>query len=196
MIGLLKGNVVHSTDSSIILETASGVGYEIFFRGEISRLQSMSIFISHQFKESGQELYGFSTMEEKNCFESLLSVKGVGPKLAFNILQNLGIGEIQDAIFKKDQKVFKGVSGVGNKVAAQIILDLSGKILDFGKIELKQIARPVMLSDAKGSDAMIALKQLGLNEDRVLPLVQNILKSETPIQSSEDIVRMVLRELH
>jgi Holliday junction DNA helicase RuvA len=196
MIGLLKGKVIHSNEIKLILETAGGIGYEIFFRGIMSVNQIASIFISHQFKESGQELYGFSTMDEKNCFESLLSVKGVGPKLAFNILKNLDVGEIYTAIYNKEQKTFKSVSGVGNKVAAQIILDLSGKILDFSQIELKKIPNTSPVTDMKGSDALVALKNLGLNEEKVLPIVQNILKANSDVASSEEIVKIVLRNLH
>ncbi|TNE97551.1 MAG: Holliday junction branch migration protein RuvA, partial [Deltaproteobacteria bacterium] len=98
MIGFLSGTVVFSDGQDLILNTASGVGYQIFCQQVLAEGSRATLYISHVIKEASQELYGFSNLREKKLFELLTTVKGVGPKSAYSMLANLGGENIITAV--------------------------------------------------------------------------------------------------
>jgi Holliday junction DNA helicase RuvA len=128
MIGLLQGNVIFSDGNEIILLTSAGVGYQVHFNKIVPEGKGISIFIAHIVKESDEELYGFSCLRAKKLFELLIRVKGVGPKSAFSLMKNLGVEKIYEAVSFENKKLLTCAPGIGNKAAAQIILDLNNKI--------------------------------------------------------------------
>ena len=128
MIGFLEGKVLFSDGQETLLTTASGVGYEIRTGELFSRGQRVRLYISHIIREAAQELFGFSKMREKKLFELILSVKGVGPKGAHALVQTLGFEGVMNAIQFESKKSLQQAPGVGAKAAAQILLDLKGKI--------------------------------------------------------------------
>ena len=128
MIGFLSGTVVFSDGQDLILNTSSGVGYQIFCQQVLSEGSFASLYISHVIKEASQELYGFSNLREKKLFELLTTVKGVGPKSAYSMLANLGGENIITAVMMENKALLKKAPGVGDKAASQLILDLKSKI--------------------------------------------------------------------
>jgi len=141
MISSLAGKITYKTDKFIILEVG-GVGYKIFLSGptfnkipEIGALLKLFTYLA--IKEDAMDLYGFLDADELDLFETLLSITGIGPKIALKIAALGPLGKLQKEIEEKDGKVFEGIPGIGTKKAQTIILELSGKIKEAGKISLK-----------------------------------------------------------
>lgn len=133
MINYLCGKVMRKEDLSITLLINSGVGYEVFipipYHSNLNLDQEVKLEISHIQKEDGREtLYGFYTLEEKKCFESLLTVDGIGDKKAFSIFIPLNPIDLIKIIKEKNLNELKKVKGIGPKVAEKIIEKLNGKI--------------------------------------------------------------------
>ena len=211
MIGCLKGTVIDSGENKILVLTSSGVGYEVFFSSEnLNRLQIQSDVLVHTtniIKETSNELYGFTTSDEKKIFELLISVKGVGPKSAFSMVTSIGPREIVQAILMDNKKCLCSAPGIGKKAASQIVLDLSDKISKFSGLMnftnkktdgLEQQDAFMTSSDAPAdkflNETVMACKELGFKETEVSSLAMDIL-NRTNITSSEQLIHQVLKEL-
>ena len=133
MIAFIEGTLVKKTVSTVVVATASGVGYELFV--PVNDIQQMpangSKVLLHtylQVKEDGMTLFGFDTPQEKELFLKLISVSGVGPKMGISILASLTADEFAIAVATADTKRLSKVKGLGKKTAEKIILELHGKI--------------------------------------------------------------------
>ncbi len=131
MIGRLKGIILEKTPPCFILDIA-GVGYVIhaplsaFNKIEIN--QEATLYTKCLVKEEESFIYGFLTKEELSTFEQLISVPGVGPKLALNILSQFSPNEIARAIEEENLDLLSSVPKIGRKIASKIILELKGKL--------------------------------------------------------------------
>lgn len=130
MIATLSGRITEKLPDGLILEVG-GVGYEIFTSGEeLTKLTtgtSIQLYIYDHIREDLHNLYGFKTMTTKQLFVQLLSVSGVGPKMAMQILSS-GEARLRQAIASGNPALLKGVSGVGTKTAERVIVDLKDKL--------------------------------------------------------------------
>ncbi|TNF25805.1 MAG: Holliday junction branch migration protein RuvA [Deltaproteobacteria bacterium] len=216
MIGFLSGTVVFSDGQDLILNTASGVGYQIFCQQVLAEGSRATLYISHVIKEASQELYGFSNLREKKLFELLTTVKGVGPKSAYSMLANLGGENIITAVMMENKALLKKAPGVGDKAASQLILDLKSKIAKAKmyssamtkweevvtpvaaqdiQVTMTEMAEPVVTNENQIiQDALMACKELGFKEDKIIPLAQKIM-NEANIQRAEQLVHLVLKEV-
>ena len=219
MIGHIQGEVLFSDGHETIIRTASGVGYQIFCSTVLAEGNQASLFISHIVKENAEDLYGFSSLRNKKLFEMLVTVKGVGPKSAFNLIGALGESAIIEAICFENKKMLQKAPGVGAKAAAQIILDLSNKIQKVKmysdkyvknaerisapapihtqeefQTEIKYVEPEVTNEHLILTDALMACKELGFNEDIIMPIAQKIL-GENAVKKPEQLVHLVLKEM-
>jgi Holliday junction DNA helicase RuvA len=131
MIGFLEGKVVHCLDNKCLIMTSGGVGYYVSIanlKENMTQNLFLRIFISSVIRENSVDFYGFFCWEEYFLFENLIAVKGVGPKSAFHIINNLAVETITSAIITNQRKIFTSISGVGEKTASQIVLDLQSKM--------------------------------------------------------------------
>jgi holliday junction DNA helicase RuvA len=128
MIGFLSGMIIFSDGIEAIVQTAGGQGFQVYFSKVLIEGQTASMFIAHVIREDAETLFGFSSLRSKKLFEMLLSVKGIGPKSAYGLISTLSVDEIINAIKTENKSILTKVSGLGNKGASQIILDLSSKI--------------------------------------------------------------------
>ncbi len=133
MIALLTGTVAAKGKDFLVVHTAGGVGYEV--KMTLLRLSSFTIGQSitlHTYlkvSDSALDLYGFENTSEKEFFELLMTVSGVGPKSAMNILALGNIGNIQSAIARGDITYLTSVQGLGKKTAERLIVELKSKIV-------------------------------------------------------------------
>jgi Holliday junction DNA helicase RuvA len=210
MIGYLNGEVIFSDGKEVIIKTADGVGHQVFLQKLLVEGSQADVFVSHVFKDPGQELFGFETLREKKLFELLTSVKGVGPKSAYNLLTALGCETVIQSVQLENKKSLSKAPGIGAKAAAQICLDLSSKIQNVLMYsarglnnEFREGHAPVqqdIVSPNSGyntpilEEALMACKELGFKEDSILPMAQKIL-SENDIQRPEQLVHLVLKEV-
>ncbi|MDO9184279.1 MAG: Holliday junction branch migration protein RuvA, partial [Bacteriovorax sp.] len=128
MIGFLCGEVIFSDGNESVLQTSSGIGYQVFYNKVLVEGTQAAIFIAHIIKEDSETLYAFHSLRAKKLFEMLLTVKGIGPKSAYGLIANIGVNEIINAVNLEAKATLTKVPGLGTKGAAQIILDLAGKI--------------------------------------------------------------------
>lgn len=227
MIGFLSGLVLFSDGQEVILQTPSGLGYQIYFHKVLVEGSTASVFISHIIREDSETLYGFSSLRAKKMFELLLSVKGIGPKSAYALVATLSIDEIITAVKLESKNVLTKVPGLGTKGAAQIILDLSNKIdkikmysdqtikghFSTSSLELGTTQLPIMdevksadFKDKKPEhaelinqhqimqDTLLACKELGFKEDKIIPVAQKIL-AQNLIHRPEQLIHLVLKEI-
>ena len=162
----------------------NGIGYELFVSRpkEWLKGQETTIFVYEVYGENDHYLVGFSSKLEKEAFRSLIQVKGIGPKTAITALGATTPDELFKAIAANNTAYLKKLPNIGPKAAAQIILDLKGKLAD---------------SDAKGNphqddEVRAALKQLGFKAKDVDSVLASI---NEPNASNEEILRLALRKL-
>jgi Holliday junction DNA helicase RuvA len=131
MIGSLRGPVTHLGQDHVIIELG-GVGYRVAVSpallGRLRPERETHLFVHHLIREDQQALFGFSLPEELAFFELLMTVSGVGPRLALAITAAHPVTRLQLAIVGDDVDVLTSVSGVGRKTAQRIILELKEKI--------------------------------------------------------------------
>jgi holliday junction DNA helicase RuvA len=209
MIGYLKGNVLFSDGFETILLTTNGVGHQIYFNKVLAEGIEGELYVSHIVKEASEDLYGFTTLRSKKLFELLLKVKNVGPKSAYSLISALGPEQIINAILLENKAALKKAPGVGERAAAQMILDLSGKIskvkmysdntknnqMGNGSIHSDKIVEEIVAPESIIlNDAIMACKELGFVEEKILPLANKLIL-ENKIMKAEQLVHLVLREL-
>ncbi len=210
MIGYLNGEVIFSDGKEVIIKTADGVGHQVYLQKLLVEGSQADVFVSHVFKDPGQELFGFETLREKKLFELLTSVKGVGPKSAYNLLTALGAETVIQSVQLENKKSLSKAPGIGAKAAAQICLDLSNKIQNVLMYSARGLnnefhdgaspVQPELVASNAGynapilEEALMACKELGFKEDSILPMAQKIL-SENDIQRPEQLVHLVLKEV-
>lgn len=221
MIGFLTGEVLFSDGNESIIQTTSGVGYQVFYNKVLVEGTSAAIYIAHIIKEDSETLFGFSSLRAKKLFEMLLTVKGIGPKSAYNLISNLGVNEIINAVNLEAKATLTKVPGLGTKGAAQIVLDLAGKIdrvkmysdstkvvrgglapsakIDFTTIEETTFIEEVVSVGSINqheimNDTLMACKELGFKEDKIIPIAQKILGANL-ITKPEQLIHLVLKEL-
>lgn len=131
MIATLEGKVAEKLGDALILE-AGGVGYELAVTvedfGAVASGSMARFYIYEQIREDAHNLFGFRDRRAKELFILLLSVTGVGPKVALAILSATSLDRLQSAIAAGDPDLLRGVSGVGKKTAERVVLELRGKL--------------------------------------------------------------------
>lgn len=140
MITYLKGKVLHKLSNSIIL-LVDNIGYKIYvsnnFYNDLKKGSQVEIYTYHHVRDDLSDLYGFKNLEELDFYEMLLSVSGVGPKSAINILSIASISDIKESIARGDSALLIKVSGIGKKTAERLVLELKDKILKLGSYDLE-----------------------------------------------------------
>ena len=131
MISTLTGKVVEKHGQLVVLEL-SGVGYGLFVSfedfGALKVDERAKVYVHENIRENSYELFGFRNLESKDLFEQLLTVKGVGPKMALAILSVAGLQQVRQSIAAGDLKFISQAAGVGRKVAERVVVDLKDKV--------------------------------------------------------------------
>ena len=197
MIGKLKGIVEEVAQDSVIIDVA-GVGYIVNCSSKtianVPNIGKHHIFLIHmQVKEDDISLFGFTDIAEKQWFENLITVQGIGPRLALVILSSLEPGQLVRTIIERDKEVFKHISGVGPKLAERIFTELS----KCASQDLSNFAQIEPLSQENNDnirDALVALINLGYNKAQAQNICKNICKNNPDI-SLNDLIRLALKGL-
>lgn len=162
----LNGIVTLQLKKSIVVE-CNNVGYEVFVSNpkDFKLFVPQKIYTAFYVREDEQYLVGFKDFAEKEIFTQLISVKGVGPKIAITIIGGTTIETLKNAIDSSNVNFLRSLPGVGPKVASQIILDLRGKLTynntsNFGSKEM--------------DDAAAGLKHMGFNQSEILSCLNKI----------------------
>jgi holliday junction DNA helicase RuvA len=166
MIAHLKGILIKKALESMIVETG-GIGYEVIaplstFYALPGNEEQVSLHIYTHVREDSLTLFGFHTTLEKEIFRLLISVSGIGPKLAINILSGIGPGELLSAIVRGDAVKLQSIPGVGKKTAERMVLELKDKAAKISSdIELPPSHAASDEEQRAMDDAVSALLNLG-----------------------------------
>lgn len=195
MIGLLTGKLLEK-DFSFCLINVSGVGYEVSIPlSTFDRLPlengDITLYIHTAVREDAITLYGFASREEKQLFQQLINVSGVGGKLALNVLSAMPASSFCAAVSSGDVKSLSRISGVGKRTAERLIVELRDKLSGIDPA----LAPPA--DNSAGSDAALALEQLGYRRDAVNKVI-NALLTELPEaeRTTENLIRAALLKLN
>jgi Holliday junction DNA helicase RuvA len=131
MIATLKGEITEKKRDQVVLE-CGGVGYGLFVTfedfGTLELGSKVKLHIYEHIRENAHDLFGFRSPETKVLFELLLSVNGVGPKMALAILSIANVAQVKQAIASGDTKFISRATGVGKRVAERVVVDLKDKV--------------------------------------------------------------------
>jgi len=181
----LHGMVTMHLPDGIVVE-CHGVGYDclVAHPDEFPVGENQFVFVSLYTYGTDQKLIGFQTLEEKNLYEALINVQGIGPKTALAILAGTSVGNLKAAIDKGDVTYLMRIPGVGRKNATQIILDLRGKL-----------SEPMLAGNEKDRNlefAKDALRSMGFKEGEIKEACDKI---EERGLSAEEYLKRALRNL-
>jgi Holliday junction DNA helicase RuvA len=184
MISYLNGKIILKRDKFIIVEV-NNVGYKVYLnRQTLLRLpeigEPIKLFCFQNVKEEALDLYGFFTYDELEFFETLMDIRGVGPKSALDISALGSLDKIKERILRQDEKIFEGIPGIGSKKAMTIILELTGKIK--------------MLGNKKDSadESESALMQLGFSKQQAKEALSHV---PSNIKNPEERIKLALKNL-
>lgn len=195
MIGFLKGKILSLTPDTALIETASGIGFEVLVTGAaynaLAGRKEGEVYTYMQVKEDGAALFGFSSTEEKQMFLKLVSVSGVGPKMGIAVLSSLTAADVAAAIATGDVKRLSAVKGMGKKTAERIILELREKVsLSSGTQPAAEGLTPAQ-TYAGDEDAVVALMTLGFTRAESVKAISRA--REQGATSVEDIIMIALK---
>jgi Holliday junction DNA helicase RuvA len=164
MISYVRGALDHKEPNRVIVDV-SGIGYEIFvplstYRELPAVGDQVKLYTHHHVREDAVNLYGFLSSEEKEVFEMVLSISGVGAKLALSILSFMSVDEFRSSVAQGNMKTLTKIPGIGKKSAERMVLELKDKI---GKIRVdERMVR--LLAEEPTNDAVSALLNLGASQ--------------------------------
>lgn len=185
------------SDSAVV--DTGGVGYRVFCgAGTLAALRegaSIRLLTHHLVREDQQALYGFRSPEELGFFELLITVTGVGPKVALAIVSSRPVADLQLAIFQGDEAVLTAVSGVGKKLAARVVLELKEKVAVAGAGGAAVAAGQGDQRGAAESEVVAALQALGYSAGEAREAARGAVATLPPGASLEERVKAALRAL-
>lgn len=184
MYAFIKGTIVSKNIEHIIVEN-NGIGYKIGMSASsinsIGNISDEVVVYTHlHVREDDMSLFGFETLEQLNMFEMLLTVSGVGPKVALAIISSISPSKFSIAVISNDAKLLSTAQGVGNKVAQRIILELKDKIEKADNFKLSGDDESVVITNnddvsrRKFTEAINALVVLGYSYDDARYMVSNV----------------------
>ncbi len=194
MYSYIIGVVTQKDTNRISLEN-NGIGYEIYVSNQTLDIipcenEPVKVFTYLNVKEDEMSLYGFLKLEEKDLFLKLISVSGIGPKMALGILSEISISGLLNAIASEDLKRLCKIKGLGKKTAERLILELKDKVNPLEALSYGNNEEVEVLDDNILNDAIATLVGLGLSKNEAYKLVKENAKKDMTL---EEIITNVLR---
>jgi Holliday junction DNA helicase RuvA len=188
MINSLEGKIALKAEKYAIIETG-GIGFRVNLSEKtLSKIPqsggSVKLFTYLAIKENGWDLFGFLTFEELDLFELLITIPGIGPKTASNILSLATVSDLEEAIVLGDETILGKVSGIGKKMAQKIVIELKSKVKKLSKGEGSGVAGDIEVIDA--------LVNLGYKVYEVREVLQKLPEN---IKGVENRVKETLKRL-
>ena len=198
MIEYIRGELAEITPALAVID-CNGVGYGIHISlntySAIQGKKSVKLYIYEAIREDAHVLFGFSTKQERELFLLLISVSGIGGNTARMILSALSPAELCNVISSGNEKLLKGVKGIGLKTAQRIIVDLKDKIAATGVETVSGSVAPLSPANTEVHDeAIAALTMLGFAQAPSQKVVTAILKEE-PGLTVEKVIKLALKRL-
>jgi holliday junction DNA helicase RuvA len=196
MIAHLEGRLESKGQDRIVIDVG-GVGYDVRVPSQMYDLlpvegERCKVFVHTYFREEdGTTLYGFTTAQDRELFKLLMTVSGVGPKVALGIISSITASDLAEAIIIEDTKTLTRVSGVGKKLAQRLILELKDKVADMS-LESHAKRQP---ADTISEDAAAALVTLGYSRQAAAAAVSRAREAMPVPVKVEELIKTSLRFL-
>ncbi len=194
MIASVDGIVGAVAVDSLVIEVG-GIGYRVFATPTVIATATpggrLKLHTHHLVREDQQALYGFRSVDELGFFNLLLTVTGVGPKVALAIVGSRPTAELQLAILQQDQAVLVSIPGIGKRLAERVIFELKEKVTAAGIAAAGTILPGVV----SGDDVVAALQALGYSLGEARDAARAALSGAAAAGSLEDRVKAALRAL-
>jgi Holliday junction DNA helicase RuvA len=190
MITVLTGRVHGKTDTTCVIDVA-GVGYEVAMSSHsLASLpaegDTVTVLTHLQMRDDGLHLYGFESQDEKSLFEMLISISGVGPKVALSALSALTPSALREAIVREDVALLSATPGIGKKTAQRIIIELKDRI------GLPDMASASGTTPGSYAEAQAALAGMGFSRAEVASALAD---HGDAAATAEDLLRHALKRL-
>lgn len=191
MFDFVRGYLAHKDPSTAVVDVG-GVGFSLVIpNSTFDRLgqagEEVTLFTRLVHREDSMDLYGFATPAERSMFDLLMSVSGVGAKLAVKILDGMRVAELAEAIRSRDHKRLTSIPGIGRKGAEKICIELETKVAKIA-ISTGETAR------GPSGDAVDALSALGFSRNEAADAIKEVL-AQTDIAETSELIRAALAKL-
>lgn len=195
MYSYIIGVITQKDVGKVTLEN-NGIGYEFNVSSQTLNSftfenQPVKLYAYLNVREDEMSLFGFATLEEKNMFLQLITVSGIGPKMAISILSEISLSGLMSAIASEDLKTLCKIKGLGKKTAEKLLIELRDKVNMFEAIALggNTVQEPEVDEDLI-NDAISALTGLGIGKNEAYRRVKEVYQKDMSI---EEIIKNVLR---
>ncbi|MDD4817461.1 MAG: Holliday junction branch migration protein RuvA [Victivallaceae bacterium] len=203
MIARLRGRIWEKSFNRTVIDTG-GVGYELQIpvstserMGEVG--DGAELYVCTQVREDAIILYGFASLLEKSLFELLLTVSGIGGKLALSVLSGLPVTGFRGAVINRDLAVLSKIPGIGKRTAERLVVELRDKLLSAEWLGSTAGAAPAPdTPDSEAvNDAALALEQLGVKHDVALDALRKV-EADIPEKerNSGNLLRLALQYIN
>lgn len=197
MFSYLKGILAHKSNLSIIID-CNGVGYDVniplsTYDNLPPKGEMVKVFIHFSMSDEGIRLFGFVSEAERSLFRELISISRIGPKIGLSILSGMTVDDFVQAIVADNTNLISTIPGIGKKSAQRLIIELKDKV---GKIKGSSInLNTSEITNNILEEAHNALLTLGYSKNNVAKVI-NRLRSEKNIQTSEELIKLSIKELY
>lgn len=198
MIGYLKGIVYEKSPEQLIVDVRD-VGYQLEISNQTfeelpTEGEEVELLVYHHVTDNDQRLFGFVSQNEKDLFELLITVKGVGPKLGLTILSGLPAEEITGAIVQKDKAALSQIKGIGKKTAERMILELKDKMSEMVDATYAPDSTASISGNVK-DEAVSALQSLGFKKRDAEESIKLAAKGESIDGDVQKLVKKALSQM-
>tara|TARA_Y100000590_G_scaffold469996_1_gene661194 strand:- start:2498 stop:3082 length:585 start_codon:yes stop_codon:yes gene_type:complete len=193
MIEFLSGKLIKKKSDFIVIDV-SGIGYKVFislnsYNNLCSIDENITIDTYFHVNENSQTLYGFKNVLEKELFIMLISISGIGPKTAINLLSAVDPHDFKNRLIAGEVKMLTSLPGIGPKTAKRIIIELKDKF-----IKTKDDDLPYEEYNEVGNDAYSALLNLGFQSQKIRKVIKKVLEKNNNI-GTEKLIKESLKNL-
>lgn len=195
MIGSLTGRLQQKEPAEILVDVG-GVGYRVHvpltIHGRLPELgQIVQLSVHTHVREDSLSLYGFATREERDLFEKLIGVQGIGPRLALALLSHLGPSGLIEGVGSRDVDRFTLVPGIGRKSAERLILELGSALKGVAIFDVS----PRSAASSRRADLHSALENLGYRAAQAAAAADAVLSDATPDEPFDSLLRRALKTM-
>ena len=194
MIARLRGTVLEADGDRVVLDVG-GVGFEVGCPGpvaaQLSRKlgETASLYTYLHVRDDILQLYGFASPRERSFFRTLISVSGVGPKVAVAILSAYPVADLELAVFSADAKRFESIPGIGKKLAQRLLVELKDRI-----VPGPEAVTAGVLPGSAAASALVAARSALMNLGMTITEADAALKGASPGAPVEELVKHALRK--
>jgi Holliday junction DNA helicase RuvA len=198
VIAYVSGVLAEKHPTEAVIE-AAGLGYRLLIPassydklpevGRPARLHATFLV-----REDSHTLYGFATEAERTLFETMISVSGIGPKLALAALSAMNPSELRDVVVAGDTALLTRIPGIGKKTAERLVVDLRDKLAKMDGLEPAGVLGGDGAVAQARADARAGLEALGLSRADAEKRLRKALREHPGVQSAEDLIRLALRQ--